>query len=190
MAKGTMLVIAPCLFSPYTVYRGATDRDLAAAMAVRGLLGQWGDLAVLTYPCPELVLLGFPRPPLSRDHYEELGMREVAEGIVGFLRRVVEEEAPERLIVMGVKGSPTCATHTTTVGSLGVPVRELVGRFRGLGKSERVQLSREISRKFRREARPGILMELLQGHLSGTFVEFDKGDPQGSIALLKALLGG
>lgn len=58
-----MAVVAPCLLSPYTVYRGAVEKDVATAAAVRACLGRHPDVDLLSFPCPEFILLGFPRPP-------------------------------------------------------------------------------------------------------------------------------
>lgn len=184
---GNILVLPPCLLSPFSVYRGASAKDLVAASSVRELLLRRSGFQWLIYPCPELVLLGFPRPPASRELYERLGMREVAGRIAEFIARVVEEENPERVLLLGVKGSPTCGVHHTTSGEL--PPGD-VEAFRRLGKQERQRASREISAHYRTVEGPGILFELLKGKVKGTYIEFDKDDIPGSIRSLEAALGG
>jgi len=157
-----------------------TDKDLAAAVALRELLFRHPEIPLLLFPCPELWLLGFPRPLLSRNLYEELGMSEVAGRIADFIVRVIKEESPEGVIVVGVKGSPTCATETTAIGALEMEVQRDIEEFRRLDKLERIELSREISQKFRREAQPGTLTGILWERFEATFMEFDKDNPEGA----------
>ena len=189
--KSTMLVIAPCLLSPYLVYRGAKGKDLAAAREVRKLLGRHPEVEVLAYPCPEFILLGFPRPPATREVYERLGMREVAGRVAAFIALVIAEERPERVVLLGVKGSPTCAARVTTCGAPDAYPDHLLDEFKGLPKEERIARAREISRDFRPAARPGILFELLRERIAGTYLDFEKDRPQGSLAALEeAITGG
>lgn len=186
--SGTMLVLAPCLLSPYLVYRGAKEKDLVVAREVRKLLGRYPTVEVLSYPCPEFVLHGFPRPPATREVYERLGMREVAEKIAAFIQRVVVEERPAHLVLLGVKGSPTCAAFvTSSAPPEGYPYRWLE-RFKVLGKGERLDLAREIARDFSLVDRPGILFELVRERVNGNYLEFDKDDVTGSIGMLAAAL--
>jgi len=185
-----MLVVAPCLISPYLVYRGAKGKDLAAAWAVRELLGgRHPQVEVLSYPCPEFILLGFPRAPATREVYERLGMWEVAERVAAFIVRVIAEERPERLVLVGVKGSPTCAARITTCGAPKAHPDHLLEEFRGLPKEERIERAREITRDFRPAERPGILFELLGERVAGTYLDFDKDDIPGSVAALAEAAG-
>lgn len=185
---GRMLVVAPCLLVPYLVYRGAGGKELAAASALRGLLCRDAGLALLSYPCPEFILLGFPRPPAPREVYERLGMREVAGKVAAFIERVVAEERPAHLVLVGVRGSPTCAAHTTSSGSPEeYPYHRMEG-FKDLEKGKRFALAREIARGFLPASRPGILFELVKERVEGTYLDFDKDDVQGSMGVLEAAL--
>ena len=189
--KSTMLVIAPCLLSPYTVYRGAVERDLEAAAAVRGLLGRRPEVEVLAYPCPEFILLGFPRPPATVEMYKRLGLGEVAARVAAFIERVIAEEEPRRVVLVGVKGSPTCAAFTTTSsGDPGTYPHHLIEEFKKLPKGERLVLARKLARRFSPAPGPGILFGLLRGKVAGTYLDFDKGDATGSVAALEAALEG
>ncbi len=181
-----MVVIAPCLISPYTVYRGAKPEEVELAARVRGVLAR-GDAGVLAYPCPEFMLLGFPRPPAPREVYERLGMREVAEKVARFISRVVEEERPDSVLVVGVRGSPTCGVHTTSRGDPdSYPYGELEA-FPSLPREERFWEAKRISAGFQDSEGPGILMELL-GSLSADFLEFDKHSPAEGLARLERAL--
>ncbi|MGY4706272.1 hypothetical protein ACVNPS_00755 [Candidatus Bipolaricaulota sp. J31] len=186
--KSTMLVIAPCLLSPYTVYRGAVEKDLEAAAAVRGLLGRRPEVEVLAYPCPEFILLGFPRPPATVEMYERLGLGEVAARVAAFIERVIAEEEPRRVVLVGVKGSPTCAAFTTTSGDPDACSRELLDRFPSLPKGERLELARKIARSYRPREGPGILFDLLRRRVTGTYLDFDKGRITASVESLEAAL--
>jgi dephospho-CoA kinase len=183
-----MVVIAPCLLSPYTVYRGAVEEDLTAAAAVRKFLGHNVDIAVLSYPCPELTLVGFPRPPAPREVYERLGMRTMAERVAAFVARVVDEEESHHVVLVGVRGSPTCAAATTTSGNPNSYPYGLLERFRSLPREERLRVAEELAASFEPLTRPGILFELLHERVAGTYLEFDKGRIAESIASLEAAL--
>lgn len=183
-----ILVLPPCLISPYTVYRGAVEKDRLAAWEVRRLLGASPQLDVLSYPCPELMLLGFPRPPAPREVYERLGMPELARKIADFLLRVISEEKPDHTVVVGIKGSPTCAAFTSSSGDPQDYPYKFLRRFRDLPKRERLVVAREISRQLSPCARPGLLFEILQGRIPGTFLDFDKENLAGSLTALREAL--
>ena len=183
-----MLVIAPCLISPYTVYRGAVEKDLEAAAAVRGLLGRRPEVEVLTYPCPEFILLGFPRPPATVEMYERLGMGEVAARVAAFIERVIAEEGPGHVVLVGVKGSPTCAAFTTTSGAPDAYSHYLTEEFKKLPKGERLERAREIARPFRPREGPGVLFELLRRCVTGTYLDFDKDRITASVEALEEAL--
>ena len=188
--SGTMIVVAPCLLSPYFVYRGARGKDLAAARGVRELLGRHPGVEVLSYPCPEFILLGFPRPPATREVYERLGMREAAEKVATFIARVIGEEHPDRVVLLGVEGSPTCAARITTCGDPDAYPYHLLDEFRGLPKEERIHRARELSRDFRPARRPGILFELLRERVPGTYLDLDKDRLQESLAAFEKAITG
>jgi len=185
-----MFVIAPCLLSPYLVYRGAKEKELAAAAAVRKLISGYEELGVLTYPCPEFILLGFPRAPATREVYERLGMREVAGRVAAFIERVIAEERPTRVILVGVKGSPTCAAFVTSSSSPEEYPYQRLEEFGNLNKDERLVLAKEIARDFSLVARPGILFELLREKVKGTYIDFDKDNVPESTGALEAALEG
>ncbi len=188
MRPRTMAVVAPCLLSPYTVYRGAVEKDVAAAAAVRACLGRHPDVDLLSFPCPEFILLGFPRPPAPREVYERLGMREVAERVAAFIERVIAEEAPGHVVLVGVKGSPTCAAATTSSGDPDSYPYDLRERFRSLPKGERLRVAAGIAASFGSVGRPGILFELLRTRVVGTYLDFDKDRIPESVASLEAAL--
>lgn len=191
---GAMIVISPCLLSPFYVYRGPKEKEYETAKALRRLIGELDeDWAVLAYPCPEYELVGWPRAPASREVYERLGMRERAKVIAEFIGRVLAEERPERVVFVGVKGSPTCGIfHTSSSDPEGYPYSAM-GEFRYLNKERRFGRSKEIMEEqdFRLVRMPGILFEVLMARFpNALYVEFDKEDIEGSLERLRVALEG
>jgi len=189
-----LLIIAPCLLSPFYVYRGAKGKEYKTAKLLRELIGELGeDWQVLAYPCPEYELIGWPRAPASREVYERLGMRERAKGIADFIGRVLTEERPERVVFIGVKGSPTCGvSHTSSSDPESYPYSAMQ-EFFYLSKEERLGRSKEIveGQNFRLVNLPGVLFEILMARFpEGTYIEFDKDDIEGSMERVKKGLEG
>ncbi|GAB6101260.1 hypothetical protein JCM16138_04830 [Thermococcus atlanticus] len=189
-----LIIIAPCLLSPFYVYRGPKGKEYETAKLIRGLMGELGgEWHVLAYPCPEFEAMGWPRAPASREVYERLGMRERAKIIADFIGRIIGEEKPAKVIFVGVKGSPTCGVfHTSSSDPESYPYREMQ-EFRYMGKEERIERSRMLVEEqgFRIIKRPGILFEILMARFpNALYVEFDKDDIGGSMERLKAALEG
>ncbi|ASA78173.1 DUF523 domain-containing protein [Thermococcus sp. 5-4] len=187
-----LLIIAPCLLSPFYVYRGPKEKEYVTARLLRELIGELGeDWQVLAYPCPEYELMGWPRAPASREVYERLGMRERAKTIVDFIGRVLTEEKPERVVFIGVKGSPTCGVfHTSSSDPESYPYSAMQ-EFFYMSKEERLGRSREMveGQGFKLVKAPGILFEILQSRFpEGTYIEFDKDDIEGSMERVKSVL--
>ncbi|WP_297523149.1 hypothetical protein [Thermococcus sp.] len=187
-----LLVIAPCLLSPFYVYRGPKEKEYETARRMRKLLGGLGDeWQVLAYPCPEYALIGWPRAPASREAYERLGMREKAKIIADFIGRVLAEEKPEKVVFIGVKGSPTCGVfHTSSSDPKRYPYRAMQ-EFFYLSKEERVKRSKELvgEQGFRLVKMPGILFEILTARFpEGLYIEFDKEAIEGSLEKVKEVL--
>ncbi|ASJ07711.1 hypothetical protein A3L11_00065 [Thermococcus siculi] len=187
-----LLVIAPCLLSPFYVYRGPKGKEYETAKRLRELIGKLGDeWQVLAYPCPEYELIGWPRSPASREVYERLGMRERAKVIADFIGRVLTEEKPEKVIFVGVKGSPTCGVfHTSSSDPESYPYRAMQ-EFFYLSKGERMERSKELVREqnFELKPLPGILFEVLMARFpEGIYLEFDKEDIEGSLKRLEEAL--
>ncbi len=186
-----LLIIAPCLLSPFYVYRGPKGKEYETAKLLRELIGELDEnWQVLAYPCPEYELIGWPRAPASREVYERLGMREKAKTIADFIGRVITEEKPKKVVFIGVKGSPTCGVfHTSSSDPENYPYKamqeffylskgERLGRSSGLVEEQGVQLTEG----------PGILFEELKKRFDGEFIEFDKDNIERSVNLLKSKL--
>ncbi|AHF80804.1 Hypothetical protein TES1_1426 [Thermococcus paralvinellae] len=170
----TLIVIAPCLLSPFTVYRGPKEKEYRTASALMRLFGKYHYLKILAYPCPEFLLLDFPRLPASKEVYEKLGMREYAKKVAEFVERVIKEENPSRVILIGVKGSPTCGVfHTTSSDPEEYPY-EKIEEFKKLSKKERFKLATEIAKDFKLIEGEGILFEILKRKIEGIYLEVDK----------------
>ncbi|NJE43290.1 hypothetical protein [Thermococcus sp. GR6] len=187
-----LLIIAPCLLSPFYVYRGPKEKEYRTAEELRRLFAQLGDeWQVLAYPCPEYELIGWPRPPMSREAYMHLGMVEKAKTIADFIGRVLTEEMPEKVVFLGVRGSPTCGIfHTSSSDPESYPYKT-VQEFFYLSKEERLKRSKElvIEQNFRLVQMPGILFEILMARFpEAVYVEFDKEDIEDSIERVKEAL--
>ncbi|WP_297499618.1 hypothetical protein [Thermococcus sp.] len=185
----SLLVIAPCLLSPFYVYRGPKEKEYKTARRLRKLIGGLGEKwQVLAYPCPEYALIGWPRAPASREVYERLGMRERAKAIADFIGRILAEEKPEKVVFVGVKGSPTCGVfHTSSSDPREYPYHAMQ-EFFYLSKDERVKRSKELVREqgFKLKPLPGILFEILMARFpEGVYLEFDKEDIEGSLVRLE-----
>ena len=189
-----LLIIAPCLVSPFYVYRGPKEKEYETAKLLRELIGELGnDWQVFAYPCPEYALIGWPRAPASREVYERLGMRERAKMIADFIGRVLTEEKPEKVVFVGVKGSPTCGVfHTSSSDPEGYPYRAMQ-EFFYLSKEERLERSKGLVEEggFKLKPLPGILFEILMARFpEAVYLEFDKEDIAGSTERVKEALEG
>ncbi|BAD86380.1 hypothetical protein, conserved [Thermococcus kodakarensis KOD1] len=187
-----LLIIAPCLLSPFYVYRGPKEKEYETARRLRELIGRLGgEWQVLAYPCPEYELVGWPRAPASREVYERLGMRERAKIIADFIGRVLTEEKPEKVVFVGVKGSPTCGVFYTSSSNPDKYPYRAMQEFFYLSKEERLKRSKELVREqnFELKLLPGILFEILMARFpEWVYIEFDKDDAEGSIKRLEKAL--
>jgi len=189
-----LLIIAPCLLSPFYVYRGPKEKEYMTARELRTLVGELGDeWHVLAYPCPEFELIGWPRPPMGRESFERLGMRERVQVIADFIGRVLTEEKPGRVVLVGVKGSPTCGVFHTTSNDPDSFDYGLIPAFFYMDKEKRLEESRKIIERFEFHVKegPGVLFEeLMERFPEAEFLEFDKDDVEGSTERLRRAIMG
>ncbi|WP_099210019.1 hypothetical protein [Thermococcus henrietii] len=187
-----LLIVAPCLLSPFYVYRGPKEKEYWTAGELRKLIGELGEeWQVLAYPCPEFELIGWPRPPMGRESFERLGMRERVQVIADFIGRILTEEKPERVVFVGVKGSPTCGVFHTTSNDPDSFDYGLIPAFFYMDKEKRLEDSRKVVEKFGFEVKegPGLLFEeLMERFPEGEFLEFDKDDVEESVKRLEKAL--
>jgi len=183
-----IIVLAPCLLSPFYVYRGPKDKEYKTSNELLNLLAKHAEeITVLTYPCPEYKLIGWPRPPMSKEVFEKLGMSETAKTIVDFIERVLTEEKPEKVIFVGVKGSPTCGVfYTTSSDPEKFPYR-IIEEFSYLNKKERIKLSKELMEEQNFKVIPGggVLFQILKNRFpEAIYLEFDKDNIEESLKQL------
>ena len=183
-----IIVLAPCLLSPFYVYRGPKDKEYKTSSELLNLLAKHvEEIRVLTYPCPEYKLIGWPRPPMSKEVFEKLGMSETAKTIVDFIERVLTEEKPEKVIFVGVKGSPTCGVfYTTSSDPEKFPYR-IIEEFSYLNKKERIKLSKELMEEQNFKVIPGggVLFQILKNRFpEAIYLEFDKDNIEESLKQL------
>ena len=182
-----LIIISPCLLSPFYVYRGSGEKEYRTAAVIRKLVGGLGgEWQLLTYPCPEYLLMGWPRAPASREVFEKLGMYRKAGEVARFIGRIIGEEKPERMVFVGVKGSPTCGVFHTSSGDPETYPYSIIESFRHMNKKERFRISKKLSRSFKPVEKPGILFEIIREMFpEAVYVEFDKDDIDGSIRRLE-----
>ena len=189
-----LLIIAPCLLSPFYVYRGPKEKEYMTARELRKLVGELGnEWQVLAYPCPEFELIGWPRPPMGRESFERLGMRERVQVVADFIGRVLTEEKPERVVFVGVKGSPTCGVFHTTSNDSDSFDYGLIPAFFYMDKEKRLEESRKIIERFEFHVKEGsglLFEELMERFPEAEFLEFDKDDVEGSTERLRRAIMG
>ena len=188
----TMIVTAPCLISPFYVYRGPKEKEYRTSKELLSFLSEYKDkIKVLIYPCPEYKLIGWPRPPMSKEVFEKLGMSETAKTIVDFIERVLTEEKPEKIIFLGVKGSPTCGVFNTTSSNPEKFPYKAIQKFLHLSKDERMMQSKELMKEQEFKVVPGegVLFEILKKRFpEAVYFEFDKDNIGESIEELKKVI--
>jgi len=188
-----MIVTAPCLISPFYVYRGPKEKEYRTSKELLSFLSEYKDkINVLIYPCPEYKLIGWPRPPMSKEVFEKLGMSETAKTIVDFIERVLTEEKPEKIIFLGVKGSPTCGVFNTTSSNPEKFPYKSIQKFLHLSKDERMMQSKELMKEQEFKVVPGegVLFEILKNRFpEAVYFEFDKDNIDESIEELKKVIG-
>lgn len=183
-----IIVLAPCLLSPFYVYRGPKDKEYKTSNELLNLLAKHAEeITVLTYPCPEYKLIGWPRPPMSKEVFEKLGMSETAKTIVDFIERVLTEEKPEKIIFVGVKGSPTCGVFYTTSSDPEKFPYKIIEEFPYLNEKERIKLSKELMEEQNFKVIPGkgVLFQILKKRFpEAIYLEFDKDNIEESLKQL------
>jgi len=183
-----IIVLAPCLLSPFYVYRGPKDKEYKTSNELLNLLAKHAEeITVLTYPCPEYKLIGWPRPPMSKEVFEKLGMSETAKTIVDFIERVLTEEKPEKIIFVGVKGSPTCGVFYTTSSDPEKFPYKIIEEFSYLNEKERIKLSKELMEEQNFKVIPGggVLFQILKNRFpEAIYLEFDKDNIEESLKQL------
>ncbi|HII60856.1 DUF523 domain-containing protein [Pyrococcus horikoshii] len=190
-----LIVVAPCLLTPFYVYRGPKDKEYRTAIEVRKLISSLPeDWHILAYPCPEFELLKWPRPPMSREVFEKLGIKRVIQDIADFIGRVITEEKPDAIIFVGVKGSPTCGVYTTTSSDPDNYPLTKIQEFFYMKKNERISRYKDIIKVAGLNLVKGsgaLFGELMKrfGELSNTFwVEIDKDNVNPGIENIKTII--
>jgi len=168
------LVIYPmCLECPFITYIGAREKEIRVWKkwtTIKAKLIQQ-NVFFLPYPCPEFMLKGWPRPPMSKDMYAKEGLGKIAENVVEFIVRVIKEMKPSKIILIGIAGSPTCAIFETTRG-WGNLKRDLVENYLKAELSSRIKLKKELGKGFVKQRGRGILYEKLIEKLQALGITF------------------
>lgn len=110
-----MIALVPhCVLNQNTVVKPLASHEGAVRGLVRVLVDE--GYGIIQLPCPEAVYLGLRRWWMSREQYDTIAYRRTArkllEPIVDLLRELIADGC--RYVVIGVKGSPSCAVETTS----------------------------------------------------------------------------
>lgn len=91
---------------------------------------------IVQLPCPEALLMGFKREPLTKEIYEKLGLRERVKELAREVSALVNSiliSGIEVIALIGVAGSPSCGVFTTHIKSklvrehgMGIFIEELL----------------------------------------------------------------
>ncbi len=167
--------LAHCLLNQNSVVEG-----LARYPAfVKDLLDTLHEFAIgiVQLPCPETKFIGLRRFWHVREQYAAIGFRKFCRELVRDVVDLIEEYIRcgyEVVFIMGIRGSPSCGVYHTSSGTwFGCPW--------------------EIDRRYVEVEGSGVFMEELIRELKSRgilidFLEFDYGNPKGSVAEVRKFL--
>jgi len=107
-------VVAHCLLNQNTVVKPLASHVGAVIDLVKALVE--GGYGIVQLPCPEATYLGMRRWWMSREQYDTASYREHCKRILEATIKLLEELTRDgcEYIVLGVRGSPSCATTVAT----------------------------------------------------------------------------
>lgn len=112
--KKLVAIVAHCILNQNTVVKPLASHPGAVVDLVKLLIEK--GYGILQLPCPEAIYLGMRRWWMSREQYDtshyRAFSRRILEQYVTLLEELVKDGV--RYIVIGVKGSPSCATQVST----------------------------------------------------------------------------
>jgi len=150
-----IVVVSHCLLNQNAVVRDWERASGAYNDVVRILLEQ--DLGFLQLPCPEFLMLGEDRPPLTREEYDTRDYRthclELAAEPVKQIHEYVKQ-GYEIVGLIGIEESPSCDTSRRR----GVFMEELLG----LLATESIQLRTFDIPQSYREGQPADVLEQMR----------------------------
>ena len=123
--EAKVIALAHCLLNQATRWRQNNEMPKASGPAkevIETLFTQ--KIGVIQLPCPEFTFCGNPRPPRTKDEYENLpGFRQhcerLAEKSAGELKALATMGNAPRirvLAIIGVEHSPTCSVNSAPRG--------------------------------------------------------------------------
>ena len=118
----------------------------------------------MPYPCPETLIYSVPRCPCSKNVYEKTKVKENCVKIAKAIKFITEKLKPKKLIIVGIKYSPTCGVFHTSY-SEDFDVDKI--------KPEEYD---EIKKKMLKKEGEGILFEILKKEINAIYIEVYKDD--------------
>ncbi len=162
--SGRVILLAHCLLNQNTVVPGLVKHSYSSLVPELIDLLVEMNIGVEVLPCPEFEMFGLHREPMSKDEYEERGLRKICREIASEIKVKVDKFRAAGVNVygvIGVSGSPSCGVFKTNLK---------VNR-------EKVEVSGM-----------GIFMEELSSMLDVPFMEWKYKDPEDSLAKIKETL--
>lgn len=107
-------VVAHCLLNPGTRVKGLQPRSYAP------------EGPVIQLPCPEAIYMGLDRWAVTRNQLDVPEFRRFCRDLLKYYADLIEMLSGQgaRIKIIGVSGSPSCGTTTTSSGYEGGRVRE------------------------------------------------------------------
>ncbi len=171
-----LVIYSPCIENPSVTYKGPESENYETVKYLyqrfAEIKAKYKDVIFRPYPCPEFLLtLSAPRVPCSKEMYEALGMKKIAIIITQWIKKLVEELKPEKVIIVGKKYSPTCGV----TGTYKLKDKTLLEKLLPYAVNQDLNRSKEIKGNMQRvEGESGVLMEILKKELPyAMFVDID-----------------
>ena len=110
--------VAHCILNQNTIASGLVKRHSSAVWEILELFREF-DVGIEQLPCPEFMLLGLPRPPMTKTQYELEGLRKIciklSEEITSYMFKLLRAGF-KILGILGIERSPSCGVHQIYIG--------------------------------------------------------------------------
>lgn len=114
LRKKLIAIVAHCILNQNTVVKPLASHE-GAVKSLVNLLVELG-YGIVQLPCPEAIYIGNRRWWMSREQYNsesyKLFSRKLLEPYIMLLKELAKDNC--NYVVIGIKGSPSCALNTTT----------------------------------------------------------------------------
>ncbi len=114
-----IVLVCHCILNDYTrVFKTSVENYRALTKLV--YLLRVNGYRIVQLPCPELMLLGRFREPMTREEYRERGLETVVKEIVSSVEDYLKRLSRVYVrALIGIKGSPSCGITETHIKDKG-----------------------------------------------------------------------